>query len=204
MECILCSIERFESHWAEVENHSTRNSYVPIWINHRLCCSCSKVQVSSQKRGVYEATAKGCWPKSCWQLNGYQVQVRGRETCPSGFSEPSSILQSTTFRWLQKQVTNKTTHSLRITVIVQAYGKWQQYPFSPVVLVWRISSRSQRNTQIPHGLQEFKGRFLVPGPAGLSPPEHSSTVGICSEGPWPGLLRAECSCGAAKRGFTIL
>lgn len=82
-------------------------------------------------------------------------------------------------------VVAQTSHQENCSVLknnghFQASAEWQKHPFLPVASVSRISSRSQRNTWILHGLQELTGRFLMPGPAGPSPAEPSSTTGVRS------------------------
>lgn len=151
-----------------------------------------------KKRSLWNY-ARGHWPKTCWQLKVCQRQYREREACPAGISTNRflNFLKSTTFCWLDKKVTRRTVLSWRIIVIFQASGGWQQHPFLPVVFVSRISSRSQGNTWILHGLQEFRAD---PWRQGQQVPVLQSTAAPRgqSAGPRPGLLGAQGSCGAAR------
>lgn len=76
MECILCSIDSLTGLKWKITLEEIL--YVLTWISHRLCYSLLRSAGLFMKKRLYEDTTKGCWPKTCWQLNGCQVQYRER------------------------------------------------------------------------------------------------------------------------------
>lgn len=171
MECILCSIERVSLGWS---GKLLQKKFFMFLFEWTIDCAilCSKVPVGSWKRGVYETTTKGGWPKTCWQFRGARaVSSRVSWTTPGLQPHNSEVVA---------QTSHQNCSVLKNNGPFQAAAERQKHPFLPVASVSRISSRSQRNTWILRGLQELTGGFLLPGPAGPCPAEPSSTAGVSS------------------------